>query len=152
MTRRLRESRGFTLVEMAVVILLLGIIAAFSVPAYMKLNRSLQLKGATQNVAGQLQLARQKAMATGKPQMMHFHADAGNVDYHIHNAGEGPTGGWKLPKNVVCNWSLGGVLPSQEVQLNPNGRAYRSGYVILQTIGGLRDTVKVLLSGLVLTQ
>ena len=152
MTRRLRESRGFTLVEMAVVILLLGIIAAFSVPAYMKLNRSLQLKGAVRNVAGQLQLARQKAMATGTPQMMHLHANEYNVDYHIHNAGEGPTGGWKLPKNVVYNWTLTGSLATPEVQMSPDGRANQSGYVILQTSGGLRDTVRVLLSGLVLTQ
>jgi prepilin-type N-terminal cleavage/methylation domain-containing protein len=152
MTRRLRETRGFSLIEMAVVILLIGIVATFSVPAFVKLNRSLQLKGAVQNVTGQLQLARQKAMATGKPQMMHLYAGTYNVDYHIHNLGEGPTGGWKLPKNVTYRWDLPGVLASQQVQLNPDGRADRSGYVILETIGGLRDTVAVLLSGMVLTQ
>jgi prepilin-type N-terminal cleavage/methylation domain-containing protein len=152
MTRRLHESRGFTLIEMLVVILLLGIIAAFSVPAFLKLNRSLQLKGAVQNVTGQLQLARQKAMATGQPQMMHLYAGEYGVDYHIHNLGEGPTGGWKLPNNVTYNWTLAGVLASQQVQMNPDGRADRSGYVILETIGGLRDTVTVLLSGMVVTQ
>ena len=50
------------------------------------------------------------------------------------------------------NWTLTGSLATPEVQMNPDGRANQSGYVILQTIGGLRDTVKVLLSGLVLTQ
>jgi len=36
--------------------------------------------------------------------------------------------------------------------MNPDGRADRSGMVILQTLGGLRDTINVQLSGLVLLQ
>jgi prepilin-type N-terminal cleavage/methylation domain-containing protein len=151
MTRNHHHSRGFTLVEMAVVLILFGIIAGFSLPAFLKLNRSLQLKGAVQNLAGQLQLARQKAMATGTPQMMHLYLGTYGVDYHIHNLGEGPTGMWKFPKDVTYLWSAG-TLASQQVQMNPDGRADRSGMVILQTLGGLRDTINVQLSGLVLLQ
>ena len=149
--RKPREARGFTLLEMSVVILILGIIATFSVPAFVKLNRSLQLKGAVQNMAGQLQLARQKAMATGASQMMHLYANTYDADYHIHNTGQPPSGLWKLPKNVTYVWSAG-TLSGQQVRMNPDGRADRSGMVILQTIGGLRDTINVQLSGLVLLQ
>jgi prepilin-type N-terminal cleavage/methylation domain-containing protein len=152
MKRKLREARGFTLIEMSVVILLLGIIAAFGVPAYVKLNRSLQLKGAVANLAGQLQLARQKAMATGTPQIMHLYASTYEADYHIHNNPSGqPDAKWKFPTNVTYVWSTG-TLTGQMVQMNPDGRADRSGMVILQTLGGLRDTVNVQLSGLVLLQ
>ena len=150
MTPRLRDARGFTLVEMAVVILIVGLIAAFSVPAFLKLNKSLQLKGSVQQVAGQLQLARQKAMATGTPQIMHLYAGTYGVDYHIHNTGQPPTGMWKFPKGVSYLWSTG-TLADQRVTMKADVRADRSGYVILPS-GSLRDTVTVQLSGLVLLQ
>lgn len=150
MTPRLCDARGFSLVEMAVVILIIGIIAAFSVPAFLKLNKSLQLKGSVQQVAGQLQLARQKAMATGTPQIMHLYAGTYGVDYHIHNTGQPPTGMWKFPRDVSYLWSAT-TLSSQQVTMRADGRADRSGYVILQS-GSLRDTVWVQLSGLVLVQ
>ena len=151
MTRRLHDARGFTLIEMSMVILIIGIIATFSVPAFLKLNRSLQLKGAVQNIAGQLQLARQKAMATGTNQVMHLYANTYDADYHIHNPGTAPAGLWRLPKNVAYVWSTG-TLPSRQVTMKADGRADRSGMVILQTTGGLRDTINVQLSGLVLLQ
>ena len=150
MTPMLRDERGFTLVEMAVVILILGILAAFSIPSFVKLNKSLQLKGSVQHVAGQLQLARQKAMATGTPQIMHLYAGTYGVDYHIHNTGQPPTGMWKFPRGVSYVWSAG-TLSGQMVTMNADGRADRSGMVILQS-GSLRDTVSVQLSGLVLLQ
>jgi len=151
MTRTLRDARGFSLIEMAVVLVVIGVVAAYSFPAYLRFNRSLQLKGTVQNIAGQIQLARQKAIATGTTQIMHLFAGTFGVDYHMHNAGQPPTGMWKLPKNVTYLWSAG-TLSGQMVQMTADGRADRSGMVILQTIGGLRDTVNVQLSGLVLIQ
>lgn len=154
MTSKLHEARGFSLIEMSVVILLMGIIAAFSIPAYVKFNQSLQLKGAVANLAGQLQLARQKAMATGTPQIMHFNEGTYNYDYHIHNDPSGqPDAGWKFPTNVTYVWSVGtlGGTPHQ-VTMGADGRASQSGMVILQTLGGLQDTINVQLSGLVLVQ
>jgi len=154
MMRKLREARGFTLIEMSVIILLIGIVAAFSIPAYLKLNRSLQLKGAVSNLASQLQLARAKAMATGTPQAFHFAETGFTSDYHVHNNGAAePDGQWKLPQNVTFVWgglTLGGTPP--QVTMTADGRASQSGIVILQTLGGLRDTVNVQLSGLVTLQ
>src|SRR5213594_2834339 len=119
MTRKPRDPRGFSMIEMMVVIAILGIVAAFSVPALLSLNRSLQLKGAVQNLAGQLQLARQKAMATGVRQIMHLYQGTYGVDYHIHNDNEGPTGMWKFPRDVNYVWSAG-TLAAQMVIMNPD--------------------------------
>src|SRR5512144_2970003 len=141
MTRKNRDARGFTLLEMVVVILILGIIATFSLPAFLRLIRSLQLKGAVQNLAGQLQLARQKAMATGTPQVMHLYLGTYGADYHIHNA-DPPTLLWKFPRGVTYVWSAG-TLSDQRVTMTADGRADRSGMVILQTLGGLKDTINV---------
>jgi len=151
MTRTLRDARGFSLLEMGVVILILGLLAAFSFPTYVRFNRTMQLKGTVQNLAGQIQLARQRAIATGTTQIIHLYQGTYGVDFHIHNSGQPPTGLWKFPKNVTYLWSFG-TLSGQQVQMTGDGRADRSGMVILQTTGGLRDTVNVQLSGLVLVQ
>ncbi len=150
MTRTLRGARGFSLIEMAVVLLILGLVAAFSFPAYLRFNRSLQLKGQVQNIAAQIQLARQKAIATGFPQTLHFQAGTFGWDYHTHTPGQ-PIIGWKFPRNITYLWSVG-TLPLQGVIMQADGRADRSGMVILETTDGLRDTVNVQLSGLVLVQ
>jgi len=151
MKRTHRDALGFSLLEMVVVISILGIITAFSVPAFQKLNRTLHLKGSVQSIAGQLQLARQKAIATGTPQIMHLYAGTFGVDYHIHNTGQPPSGMWKFPRGVTYLWSAG-TLAGQMVILTADGRADRSGMVILQSASGLLDTVTVQLSGLVLLQ
>ena len=154
MTSKLHEARGFSLIEMTVVILLLGIVAAFTVPAYVKFNRSLQLKGAVANLASQLQLARAKAMATGNPQRMIFEAGGFGFDYRVHEGlAVNPYAGWSLPKNVTYVWT-GVTIPGTppQVSMTADGRATPSGKVILQALNGLRDTVDIQLSGLVLMQ
>lgn len=138
------STRGFTLVEMAVTILVLGLIFAFSIPAFRSVSASQQLKGATENIAAQLRLAREKAIATGIDQPMHF--SPFDSDYHIHYlSGEIPVR-WKLPRGITY-YSVG-VQPT----LLRDGRASASGEIILRDERGYRDTVSVQMSGLVLTK
>ena len=153
MKRRRRDGRGYTLVEMAVVVLLLGIIASFSIPAFIRIHRSLKLKGTVVNMANQLQLARQKAISTGAPQMVHLFPEGLDADFHIHNTGQNPSALWKFPSGVTYQWVSGVTLAFQTVIMQPNGRADRAGYVILRVDpGGLSDTVYVQRSGMVIVQ
>lgn len=146
------STRGFTLVELAITILVLGLLFAFTIPAYQNVSASYQLKGATETVAAQLRLAREKAISTGMDQPMHFvyqWTDPLNgfvSDYHIHY----PTGfspaAWRLPRGITY----------YSVTVNPtmkrDGRASASGDIILRDRRGYRDTVSVQMSGLVLTK
>lgn len=144
------SSRGFTLVELAVTILIIGMIFAFSIPAYRSISSTYQLKGATENLAGQLRLCREKAIATGEPQPMHFTYNwtflGVTSDYHLHLASGAVPSSWKLPRGVTY----------YSVTVNPtmltDGRASASGEVVLQDQRGLRDTVSVQMSGLILTK
>ena len=92
-------SAGFTLVEIAVTILLFGLLLALAVPSVQQLSGGYHLRGTTENLAGQLRLGRERAIATGKNQ--HFHVGFNplpNADYYIfdHTANV-VTAQWKLP-------------------------------------------------------
>jgi hypothetical protein len=131
---------------MAIVILVMGLVFAFSVPTYQKISNTYQLKGATENIAAELRLAREKAIATGMDQPMHFTPNYLNSDYHIHYASGFIPAKWKLPRGVTY-YSIG-VSPT----LQRDGRASASGLIILQDERGNRDTVSIQMSGLVLTK
>jgi prepilin-type N-terminal cleavage/methylation domain-containing protein len=141
-----RDTLGFTLVEMAVTLLVLGLLFAFSIPAYQGVSASYQLKGATENIAAQLRMAREKAIATAIDQPMHFTYNWMDSDYHIHYPSGIVPAKWKLPKGITY----------YSVTVNPtmlrDGRANASGNIILRDQRGNRDTVSVQMSGLVLTK
>lgn len=145
------SSSGFTLIELAVVIVVFGVIAAFSVPALTGMNRTQRLKAGVDNVAGQLRLAREIAIGTGRTQTMHYTYNfvvAGrSTDYHIHNAAVGTT--WRLPRGVSYYWGAG---TASSYTFATDGRSSISGMVILQDTGGRRDTVSIQTSGLILTK
>jgi prepilin-type N-terminal cleavage/methylation domain-containing protein len=142
------SSRGFSLVELAVTLVVLGLVLAFSIPSFQSFNTTQQLKGATENVAAQMRMMREVAISSGTTQTMHFfYANLGG-DYHIHN---GATVGaiWSLPRNIVYYWGAG---TNSIMTATSDGRMSSSGMIILQDQNTKRDTVSVLASGLVLTK
>ena len=147
------SSRGFSLVELAVTLVVIGLVLGFSVPAFQSYNRHQQLKGATENVAGQLRLLRETAIGIGQTQTMHFTANwlyNGQLsDYHIHNGLLPPGAMWRLPRDVTYYWGVG---TNAVITSGTDGRMTSSGLIILQDTQGNRDTVSTLASGLVLTK
>lgn len=140
---------GFTLVEMMVTILLLGLLFAFAVPTVQTMSGAYKLKGATENLAGQIRLGRDRALATGVNQHFHFTPFSG-ADYFIidHSTGNIPSR-WNLPKGITYFTGAGTI---GWVDMKIDGRASFSGLIILQDQRGLRDTVSIQTSGLVLTK
>jgi len=122
-----------------------GIVLAFSIPMYRNLTQTSQLKGAAENIAAQLRLSREKAIATGQSQTMHFTANyppGTDCDYHIHNgAVVGPC--WALPNGISFSSSVSPTMFS-------DGRSNVSGTITLQDQRGHQATVSVQTSGLVL--
>lgn len=142
------SSRGFSLVELAISLVVLGLLLAFSIPAFQSYTLTHKLRGATENMASQMRLMREVSIGTGTTQTMHFFYATFGVDYHIHNGGV-VGGGWSLPRNITYNWAAG----TNSVMISaPDGRMTSSGMVILQDNRGNMDTVSVLASGLVLTK
>jgi len=143
-----RAPRGFTMVELAVTILVLGLLFAVSVPTIQTLSGSYQLKANTENIAAQLRMMREKAIATGSTQEIHFTYNFSNSDYHIHNGGYIPAK-WNLTKGITYYWGGG---TTSAFRMTPRGQSQWSGLLILQDPRGNRDTVSVQVSGLVLTK
>ena len=142
------SSRGFSLVELAVTLVVFGLVLAFSIPSFQSFNTTQQLTGATQNVAAQMRLMREIAISSGTTQTMHFFYATFGGDYHIHTNGVvGAT--WSLPRKITYYWGAG---TSSVMQTTPDGRVKFPGMVILQDQNSKRDTVSVLASGLILTQ
>jgi len=148
------RSAGFTLVEIAVTILLLGMLFALAVPTVSQLSGSYHLKTASENLAGQIRLGRERAIATGINQHFHF-ITITNADYFIiDHMTAVQTGNWKFPKGVTY---FNGAGTISWVDMAPDGRAKwgtnpASGMIIIQDQRGVRDTVSIQASGLVLTQ
>lgn len=69
---RVSSRRGFTLVEIAVVVVLAGIILAAGVPAFLSLARSLSEAQARNKIMDTLRMARQRAVTTHTPVIVAF--------------------------------------------------------------------------------
>ena len=141
-----RGSRGFSLVELAVVVTIVGILFALGVPSYLTYRRSQELKGTSQNIASQIRLARATAIMTGRTQRFHLYAGFNGYDYHVHDDTGPIKSGWKLPKGITYSWGTSLV----GVDLDRDGRASAPLDIELIREDGQRDTVSVQKSGMVL--
>lgn len=135
---------GFTLVEMVFVLIIGGLLIAMTVPAFKSFAKSNDMKSAAKSVASQLTLAREKAISTGTTQTIRFMKDFQGSDYHVwSNSVASPS--WKLPQGVTYASGI-----QDTYRMTSDGRCLDSGMIILQNTAGIRDTISVRLSGLIL--
>ena len=59
-----RPDRGFSIVEMVIVVAIVGVLAAVAFPNIAQYTKNYRIRGAAQEVAGELQAARSKAIMT----------------------------------------------------------------------------------------
>jgi len=72
----LLKSRGFTLTELLTVIFMIGLFSAFAVPGIMSWHHAAKLRGAAENLKGNLELAKIKAIQENGPVAVHFSEDS----------------------------------------------------------------------------
>ncbi len=71
----IRKNSGFTLVEALIVIALIAVVSALAAPSIIKWRRAARLRGAVENLKGDLELAKLKAIQESGTVSVIFSAD-----------------------------------------------------------------------------
>ena len=144
---------GYTLVELAVVMVVLGLILGFSIPSFRSFRQSHMLEAASQNLVGQLRLGRQKAIGSQREQKLTF--SVGSNSWKVEDLASGQISGpFPFPKGITLEESsivVGGVTGETITALS-DGRFSGSGEFVLRDKKGGRDTVSVQASGLAISR
>jgi prepilin-type N-terminal cleavage/methylation domain-containing protein len=140
----MRPRAGFSLAEMMAVVLILGMIAALSVPAIGKYLTGWNLKSGHTTVVSELKLLRQKAISQGLSLRVWFSPNS-NM-YWFQNPRTGVWTMYRLPNRVNFTSVTFNGGP-YDTYMEPDGRSRRAGRIVLTNTAGSRDTVDVDLSG-----
>ena len=92
MSRELRD-KGFSLIELIVVMILLSLTGALVVPSLSRFSKGVELKGAVKRVAAILRFSRSEAVNQGKVYQVFFDADLGQVRVQPAETEEGKAEG-----------------------------------------------------------
>ena len=147
------ERRAFTLVELVIVVLIMGIVAATAAPKFARNLRQSRLDSACLRIKADLALARQTAIGRSSVQSVQFangsgvytlpamtHPDHPSLAYSVDLSGE--------PYNATVSSAVFGG--SATVQFDRFGQP-NSGGVVTVAVGGSTKTVSVEATGGVAT-
>lgn len=155
MHRKNRE--GFSLVELAVVLVVSGIILAMGVPGIMKHLNAQNVRDSGRMLSDEMRMARQKAVSNGTRNWLYTQWGAGADQYWTGVQTQNPNGTWS-----GVSWRGPLDLPGRTRQINaafggytyfyyePSGRPNVSGSInVISTLPSVTDTstVNVDLSG-----
>ncbi len=148
MTRFRRTARGFSLIELIVVIALIAILTAIAVPSYQTFMVRSRLKGAARQVMSDLMNARMMAVSLNQRVKVHIEADGHTYKIWSDADGNGTVAdneGVNISKDVHQDY-YDVTLTGNSVIFNPRGAANPFGTVTVTNSAGLRD-ITVAISG-----
>ena len=148
------RSAGFSMIEMMIIIVIIGIIAAMAVPSFFSAIPRLKARTEARNILNFVRLARSKAVSDGAQYGVYI--DTNNMQYILfkdtinpaqmmYNTGDSVVVG---PETIDSDVVLtGSSFTSNTVIFLPTGGASQSGsFTLDNTDGGSSYTVSVLSS------
>ncbi len=135
--------RGFSLMELMIVLVVAGLILGFGLPSYHHYMESQALVGTSQNLVQSVQLQRSRAMATGQTVTMNFDTTGGRW-FTLQGS---KSNRYVLPRGV----RFARANPAS-IQFTRDGHVNTSAIVAFRNTHGATDTVSILVSGLALVR
>ena len=148
--RPARAAAGFTLVELAIVLVIFGIVSAIAVPGLNKFLRSLELDGEVQGFATTLRVVRQRAITENNNYVIYWSPTERKLKWWDDDNNNGVQDGPEKSgaTSALANWitvtnSSTNPFPSDTVTFMPNGSASVSGSVLYSNTEGYTRSVSV---------
>jgi len=145
MSRLQADQRGITLMELVIVVVTIGIMAAMAVPRFMDQIPKLRTKAAVKEVVSQLRLARSAAIAEKRPIGIYFDyhegeyivfVDSVDVDAQSFCESDPVLKTEIFPRGIQLGYA---TFENSAVVFSPSGSASSSGEVMIYAheTGGL---------------
>jgi prepilin-type N-terminal cleavage/methylation domain-containing protein len=149
-TRYARAGHGFTLVELAIVLVIFGIVSAIAIPGINKFLRSVEMNGEVQQFATTMRVVRQRAITENNNYVLYWDATERKLKWWDDDNNNGAKDGPEKfgATSALASWitvtnSSTNPFPSDTVRFVPNGSASVSGSVIYSNPEGYSRSLSV---------
>lgn len=139
MARGSHSTRGFSLMELMIVLVVFGMVLGFGVPSYRRYSQTQSLRGTAQNLVNTIQLQRSRAMANGQTVRIDFDT-ASPAGWTCLSAGRQSVA--RLPRGIRYLTAAPATLT-----ITRDGRLNTSGTVVFANDANVSDTVSIQLTG-----
>ncbi len=149
MTRFRKTTRGFTLIELMVVIALIAILTAIAIPSYQTFMVRSRLKGAARQVMSDLMNARMMAVSLNQNVKVHIEGDGHTYQIWSDANNDGTVAsneGVNISKDLHQDYHDVALSKTNDPIFNPRGAASQFGTVTVTNSAGSRN-ITVAMSG-----
>ena len=144
MTPATHANKGFSMVELMIVISIVGMLIGFGVPGYRRYSQTQSLRGSAENLVQTVQLQRSKAMSRGQDVVLNFNTSS---PYGWTSVCQGASNSYVLPNGI----QYASANPAS-LTLSRSGRVSTSGTVVFVNRLGTTDTVSIQISGMAMVR
>jgi type IV fimbrial biogenesis protein FimT len=135
----MHKNSGFTLMELMTTIAVIAVLAAIAVPNMISWRSGTKLQGAVENLRGDLQLAKLKAVQEGDVVTVTFFKDVDDVyGYNVVTSGGTTLRDRRLPAGISIDFGVGatGFAGDDFARFNNRGLPVETGKVVIVSSGG----------------